>query len=179
MQAVDFIKETASDELIKNHLKLVFETYYQLFGKVCTGCPAKIAGYIRSIKNYEEAKTMEAQTTAQFQLKDKAVIVVPGSNIAYSNANLTDTVAIAFLKKNINRMVLFKKLPEDLESLLQEPASLTNTQEEITLEDYTIGELRTMFPEAKGKSKVAVINAIKDLQNSYIETEMDALEEEE
>ncbi|GLB53055.1 hypothetical protein NBRC110019_20950 [Neptunitalea chrysea] len=168
MDAIEFIQNTASEVLVKQHLKLVFDTYYQLFGEVCTGCPVKVAGYIRRIKNYTKEETMTEEThTTNFVLKDRSIIVKPGSNEAYSNANLTDEVAIAFLKKNPNRKVLFSKLPKDIETLLKDTTTVQEDKE-ITLEDYTMTELRTMFPEAKGRSKKDLITSIETMKESYV-----------
>lgn len=177
MDEVTFIQNTASDELIKHHLKLVFTTYHRLYGEVCTGCPAKITGYIKRIKNYQKTERMSSITNSGFALKDRSVIVMPGSNKAYSNANITDEVAIAFLKKNPNRKVLFSKVPHNLEQLMN-PAGPKTTEKEITenrqeikLEDYTVAELRALFPEAKGRSKQALIASIQELQDSYTDEE--------
>ena len=55
---------------------------------------------------------------SNFTLKDQATIVIPGTSLAYSNANLTDEVAIKFIKENPNRKILFSKLPKNLDELI-------------------------------------------------------------
>ena len=114
---IRFIKDTPSDDLYNNHLKLVFTTYQKLFGEVCTGCPTRIAGYINRIKKQNTDKVME-KSTSNFLLKKGGLIVIRGTSKAYSNANLTDEIAIDFIKKNPNRKALFIKLPKNLEDLL-------------------------------------------------------------
>ncbi|GLB47754.1 hypothetical protein [Neptunitalea lumnitzerae] len=171
MDAVTFIQQTTSEVLVKQHLKLVFETYQSLFGEVCTNCPAKISGYIKRIKKHGRKNAGIGQTlTCSFLLKERSIIMKPGSNEVYSNANLTDEVAIAFLRKNPNRKVLFSKLPNHLETLLKEKKDNDpRTKDDLVLEDYTMTELRALFPEAKGRSKKDLIASIALLQDSYIE----------
>lgn len=55
----------------------------------------------------------------EFRLKEGAVLMVPGTSEVYSNGNLTDEVAIRFIKKNPNRKQLFAKLPSNVDKLLE------------------------------------------------------------
>lgn len=111
-----FVQETPSDELMKKHLKVVFQVYQKQFGEVCTGCPTKIAGYINRIKNLNHSKMEKSKSN--YKLKKGAIIPIPGTSDAYSNENLTDEVALKFLSKNPNRKKLFTQLPDNIDALL-------------------------------------------------------------
>lgn len=122
-QQLQQLKKLSSEEIVKGcdetgtpFLKILFEVYQYYFREVCTTCPAKIAGYIRQIKNLNPNKMEKSN----FILKKQAIIVIPGTSEAYSNANLTDEVAIKFLKENSNRKSLFVQLPENLDQLLSD-----------------------------------------------------------
>ncbi|MBE7691139.1 hypothetical protein [Tenacibaculum piscium] len=151
---LDFIKKTDTKELLKSHLKTVFDTYYQIFGEVCTGCPSEIEGYILKLKRYQKPIKME-NDTREFQLKKGVIIPVMGTSKAYSAANITDEVSLNLLKENPNRRSLFLKVPDNLEELLSEEL------EEKELEDYSATELRELYPSAKGRSKDDLILDIK------------------
>lgn len=160
MSDLELIQKTPSDELVKKHLKIVFTTYQKLFGEVCTGCPTKIAGYINRIKKFQKTDIM-SQEKSNFTLSGKSVILVPGTSKVYSNANLTDEVAIAFIRKNANRRALFSKVPSNLSELL-EGGSEDGVK---TLNDYTVAQLKAIYPEAKGKNKTELIKDIQSIIN--------------
>ncbi|MEE4246326.1 MAG: hypothetical protein V2I33_13035 [Kangiellaceae bacterium] len=170
MSNIELIQNTPSDELVKKHLKVVFDTYYQLFGEVCTGCPTKIAGYIQRIKNLKNKKVM-AKDKRNFNLKKGTIIPIPGTSKVYSDANLTDDIAIQLLKANPNRRVLFSKLPENLEDLLSE-------NDDTVLSELKVSELRERYPEAKGKNKSELIKSIEDIIASK-QANADSEEDEE
>ena len=169
MDAVKFIKETPSDELYKHHLKVVFETYYKLFGEVCTGCPTKISGYIKRIKNFKKTETMSQTKKSNFVLRGMSLIIVPGTSKAYSNASLTDEIAIAFIKKNPNRKALFSKVPDNLDELLSDnqddSQKGSDSGNEKALKDHTVAELKALYPEAKGRTKSALLEDIQSIIN--------------
>ncbi|WP_228853244.1 hypothetical protein [Aegicerativicinus sediminis] len=151
MSDVEFIKKTSSDVLVKNHLKLVFDTYYNLFGEVCTSCTSKIGGYINRIKNYNQT-AMAKTKKSEFVLKAGSQIVVRGRAESYSNANLTDEIALKYIKANPNRKVLFAKLPKNIDELLA-PDDLS---------ELTVKELKAKYPDASGKTKAELIENIKE-----------------
>lgn len=157
---IEFIKDTPSDELVQYHLKVVFRTYQATFGEVCTGCATKISGYIKRLKTVDIKKVME-KTKSNFTLKTGKLIVFKGQSKGYSNANLTDEVAIKFLKGNENRKALFAKLPENIDALLSDDADEAGATK--SLKDYTATELRELYPNAKGRSKDDLIASIEAL----------------
>lgn len=152
--SLEFIKKTSSDELVKKHLKLVFDTYYKIFGEVCTGCPTKIGGYISRLKKHNKTIIM-AKDKREFRLKKGAIIPVPGTSKAYSDINITDKIALEILKANPNRKSIFSKVPENLEELLEGAA------QEKALKDYTVAELKEMYPKIEGKNKKELLENIQ------------------
>lgn len=118
------LQALSSEEILKGRdsnntpfLKILFEVHQALFHETCTTCPAKIAGYIHRIKNF---KIEQMSQKSNFQLHQGAVIIFAGTSESYSNANLTDEVAIRFIKLNENRKSLFSKLPENIDELLSD-----------------------------------------------------------
>ncbi|WP_445454108.1 hypothetical protein [Flavobacterium sp. 25HG05S-40] len=95
-------------------LTYVFKLHFKLFGETCSSCPNKISGYIKKLKSFNTEKPME--TKSIFKLKEGATLPVPGTSKVYSNANLTDEVAIEMLAKNQNRKALFASLPKDVDA---------------------------------------------------------------
>jgi len=162
---IEFIKETSSDELFKKHLKIVFKTHYEVFGEVCSGCPTKIAGYIKKLKNFKISELMK-KTESNFQLKKGKLIIFSGQSNGYSNANLTDEVAIKFLKGKPNRKALFAKLPENVDELINVDETKTEDTGVKKLSDYKVAELRELYPEAKGRSKDDLIASIQESINA-------------
>ena len=93
------------------YLKHIFRLHYKLFGETCTGCAHKIDGYINRIKKFNPI-TMEKSKNVNFKLKDMVMIPIPGTSESYSNANLTDEIAVELIAKNENRKQLFSILPK-------------------------------------------------------------------
>jgi hypothetical protein len=156
----EFLKKTPSDDLFKSHLKLVFDTYYKIFGEVCTGCPTKIGGYISRLKKHDKTIIME-KDTRKFRLKKGAIIPVPGTSKAYSDVNITDEIAIEILKENPNRRSIFSKVPENLEELLVEESSdevVKIGNKELSIDEalkvLTAHEISTKATTMKGIQKV-------------------------
>lgn len=162
---IEFIKETASSDLVKKHLKLVFDTYQRLYKEVCHNCPTKVAGYIKRIKNHNTivmATKEKKEQKSAFVLKTGAQIIVRGKSKSYSNANITDELALKFLKANPNRKQLFAKLPDNINELLSIEEE-TGDKSNKPLKNHTIAELKEMYPEAKGKTKAEIISSIEDI----------------
>lgn len=169
---LNVLQKLSSEEILKGSdetgtpfLKILFQVYQYYFNEVCTTCPAKIAGYIKKIKSFNPNEMAKSN----FTLKKQAIIVIPGTSESYSNANLTDEVAIKFLKQNSNRKALFIKLPTNIDELLSdeqiEKKFIEKTQAEILplipeleLEDsknYLVQE------NAKAKPRAKVIEALE------------------
>lgn len=163
------LQALSSEEILKGRdsnntpfLKILFEVHQALFHETCTTCPAKIAGYIHRIKNF---KIEQMSQKSNFQLHQGAVIIFAGTSESYSNANLTDEVAIRFIKLNENRKSLFSKLPENIDELLSEERPFIERKQNdilplipqlelIDAETYLIQE------NAKSKPREKVIDAL-------------------
>ena len=123
-------------------LKHIFQLHFKIFGETCSNCPGKISGYIQKLKNFNPNKKMET-TSKLFQLKEGVIIPVAGTSDAYSNANLTDEIALKLLSENPNRKILFEKLPDNLDELIAEGVEVN-----LDLEVLTFGEKTLTIEEA-------------------------------
>ena len=149
-ELLELIQSMSSSNLISKrdsngipYLKSVFYIYSKLFGEACSTCPSKISGYINKLQmfNLENLKVMSENKN--FILNEGSLIVIPGTSEAYSNANLTDEVAIAFIADNPNRKSLFVKLPEYVDMQVAEylqSAESTEEAETSTVEEVTTVE---------------------------------------
>jgi hypothetical protein len=100
-------------------LTYVFKLHYKLFGETCSNCPNKLPGYIQKLKSFNTKNQMETKTKSNYVLNGTCTIPVPGTSKAYSNANLTDEIALELLAKNPNRKSLFSKLPKNVDALIE------------------------------------------------------------
>lgn len=181
--SLEFIKKTSSDELVNNHLKMVFDTYYKIFGEVCTGCPTKIAGYIFKLKKHDKNLIMSKDTRV-FRLKKGAIIPIAGTSKAYSDVNITDEIAIEILKANPNRRSIFLKVPENLEELLKEETQEDSDEvvkigdKELSIEEalkvLKSNDIKTKATTVTGVQKV-VDTAIKDGKEIVLKDDSETL----
>ena len=114
------------------------------------------------------------QNVSQFQLKNGSVIIVPGTSQAYSNANLTDEVALDYLAKNPNRKQNFKTVPDNLNELiaqhqakgvdvfLTDENAITIGTEKVTVEQ-AIGFLKEIGVATKATSVTGVQKKVSEL----------------
>lgn len=113
-----------------------------------------------------------------FQLKKGVIIPVAGTSKAYSDANLTDEIAVELLATNPNRKTLFAKLPKNIDTLVEEfkknasaknqdadagkggaPAAATHVK--IGDYDLTSEETRKIFTTAKISSRATTIVSLQ------------------
>ncbi|WP_310381842.1 hypothetical protein [Flavobacterium sp.] len=141
-------------------LKHIFELHYKIFGETCSNCPDKISGYIQKLKNFNPIKKME--TTKTFQLKEGVIIPVAGTSDAYSNANLTDEIALKLLSDNPNRKILFEKLPENLDDLIDEGVEVNLDPEVLTFGEktLTIEEALSLLEKINVISKATTVTGV-------------------
>jgi len=115
-----FIQNTDSSVLMRNNLKDIFYLYKKIFGRACTSCGSKVPGYIRKLKFYKmEKETEKKETEKLFELHEGVIIRIMGTSIVYSEHNITDEASIEILRDNINAKALFKRLPENLDEILE------------------------------------------------------------
>jgi hypothetical protein len=100
-------------------LSYVFELHRVIFGETCSSCAHSLPGYVRKLKNLKD-NAME-KIVSKFKLNGQTTFNVPGTGQFYSNGNLTDEAAIAFLSVNTEkRKALFVTLPENVDELIEE-----------------------------------------------------------
>lgn len=150
------------------YLKHVFDLHFEIFGEVCSNCPSKISGYIQKLKTLKN-NTMqnENQKESQFELHNDVMIPVAGTSEAYTQHNLTDEIALKLLHQNPNRKVLFRKLPEDIDTLIEEYAKQIKIVEDTDPELVTIGQSKVTIEEAQKllelvglKTRATTVNGI-------------------
>lgn len=100
-------------------LKHIFELHKEIFGETCSTCPYLIPGYISKLKNYNSKEMKEKKEQSKFELKKGVLLIFAGTSRSYSEANLTDEVALEYLAKNPNRKEKFAKLPKDIDKLIE------------------------------------------------------------
>lgn len=102
-----------SVNLIKELADLYFLTFNEKMRVGCGSCYNN--AYIRLKKELQMESVKKEEKN--FVLSVSSIREFNSNNI-YTNETLTDEVAIAYLKKNINRKKQFAKVPENLEELL-------------------------------------------------------------
>ncbi|MEC4050666.1 hypothetical protein OX284_014600 [Flavobacterium sp. SUN046] len=148
-------------------LQQIFKLHQKIYGGTCSSCSSKISGYIFKLKNFNPNLQME--TTAQnFQLKTGAMIIIPGSSNSYSNANITDDIAIEYLAKNPNRKQLFKKLPDNVDELILDynekgKGEFLTDQNSITIGNntITINQAVAYLAEIGVKTKATTVDGVE------------------
>lgn len=124
--------------------------YYELYGKAITntGCSNCYRdAYIEICCKLKREKKMPKKS--DFQLKAGAVITFFGSSVAYTNANLTNEVALRYLSLNRDNEKMFSFLPSDLDERLANFSKLgttdnadeNNSAEALAERDARIAEL--------------------------------------
>lgn len=169
--SLEFIKKTSTDELFRNHLQLVFDTYYNIFGEVCTGCPNKIAGYILRLKKHNKTNIMsKSKDTREFRLKTGTILPVPGTSKAYTDVNITDEIALKLLKENPNRKALFLKLPKNIDELIGNEEESNEVDKVVINEvEYSIEEAKEILLKAGVETKATTVKGVQKKVDESIE----------
>lgn len=91
-----------------------------LFQHTLGTCGNCLADALIAIRKYPRAK-LEQIMNCKFKLKSGALLIDATGRLPEATAaNLTDEIAIAYLRDNIKRSDMFEELPENLEELLAE-----------------------------------------------------------
>lgn len=91
-----------------------------LFQHTLGTCGNCLADALIAIRKYPRAK-LEQIMNCKFKLKSGALLIDATGRLPEATAaNLTDEIAIAYLRDNIKRADMFEELPENLEELLAE-----------------------------------------------------------
>lgn len=91
-----------------------------LFQHTLGTCGNCLADALIAIRKYPMEKLQQIMN-CKFKLKSGALLIDATGRLPEATAaNLTDEIAIAYLRDNINRSDMFEELPENLEELLAE-----------------------------------------------------------
>ena len=91
-----------------------------LFQHTLGTCGNCLADAMIAIRKYPRAK-LEQIMNCKFKLKSGVLLIDATGRLPEATAaNLTDEIAIAYLRDNIKRADMFEELPENLEELLEE-----------------------------------------------------------
>ena len=91
-----------------------------LFQHTLGTCGNCLADAMIAIRKYPRAK-LEQIMNCKFKLKSGVLLIDATGRLPEATAaNLTDDIAIAYLRDNIKRADMFEELPENLEELLAE-----------------------------------------------------------
>lgn len=104
-------------------------------------------------------------TKSEFQLNVGVIIPVAGTSDAYSNHNLTDELAVQLLAQNPNRKVLFSKIPENVDQLIEEyiaSIEVEGEDEVLTIGDkrFTIEETISLLEKINVKSNATTVAGV-------------------
>jgi hypothetical protein len=175
IELLEEIRGASNEVLIKNKdskgipfLASIFRLHKQIFGETCSTCPKKIPSYINRLKNFKPIEKME-NTSKNFMLSDGSMIIIPGTSLCYSNANLTDEVAIAYIAVNPNRKQLFTKLPENIDELVTQSLEVKEEEELITVFEKAVNvkevldALKQIGENTRATTGVGVLKKISEL----------------
>lgn len=147
--------------------------YFKLYGRAITntGCSNCYRdAYIEICTKLKREKKMSKKS--DFQLKAGAVITFFGSSQAYTNANLTNEVAIRYLSLNPSNEKMFSVLPNDWENRVANFSKLGTTDNAGETSDKAIEERDAKIAELE-----ATIETL-NVEKASAETERDNLREE-
>lgn len=163
----------SGQKTILDNINLLASDYKDVFNKeVCRTCPSSIKLMILELKNH--------YNMTQFKLK-RAIAhyrVKKGENKVIHNNNMSDELAIEFLRVDKERIILFDKYPSNWENLVdgeeeteeQKSARLEAEAEKEAADEgsesreellkLTMTELREKYPHIKARSKVEFVSEL-------------------
>lgn len=148
------IKEIkGSVRLIKELADLYFKTFNERMKLGCGACYDK--AYFRLTQKLNTVMNTKELKEKNFILKVDNIREF-GSSKTYTNNDLTDAVAIAYLKQNINRLKQFSKYPDNLNDLIN-PLPKTN--------DKSFLPENVKSDEIKGVKKVSVKKRVRQTKS--------------
>lgn len=170
----------SSFEEIFNDFKkrgLLLQYYSDVFGEkdLCSSCQAKMKKYYERLKNKLNQKNKKM---SQFLFKKDvgAMQMSFGSGQFISNDNMTDELAIEYLKINPNRNTMFSKKPENWEELIGEEQETEKTPEQLRADK--VNQLKNLnAPELAQACEDAGINP-DDYKNKGLRAEAIVAKEE-
>lgn len=113
----EVIEAIRKNSCIEGYIRELSLILFQHTLGTCGNC---LADALIAIRKYPRAK-LEQIMNCKFKLKSGALLIDATGRLQEATAaNLTDEIAIAYLRDNIKRADMFEELPENLEELLAE-----------------------------------------------------------
>lgn len=134
--------------------------YFELYGKIITntGCSDCYRdAYMQICIKLKRENKMPKKS--DFQLKAGAVIMFFGDSKAYTNANLTNEVALRYISLNRDNEKMFSFLPSDLNERLEKFSKLgtnDNADKDDASADAKVAKLEAEVAELKVENSVAI-----------------------
>ena len=130
-----------------------------LFQHTLGTCGNCLADAMIAIRKYPRAKLQQIMN-CKFKLKSGVLLIDATGRLPEATAaNLTDEIAIAYLRDNIKRADMFEELPDNLEELLadeektEDDGGVSNGSDKTKVEDVKGGEEgKPADEEVKGES---------------------------
>ena len=116
----EVIEAIRKNSRIEGYIRELSLILYQRTLGTCGNC---LADAMIAIRKYPRAKLQQIMN-CKFKLKSGVLLIDATGRLPEATAaNLTDEIAIAYLRDNIKRADMFEELPENLEELLAEEES--------------------------------------------------------
>lgn len=113
----EVIEAIRKNSLIEGYIRELSLILFQHTLGTCGNC---LADALIAIRKYPRAK-LEQIMNCKFKLKSGVLLIDATGRLPEATAaNLTDDIAIAYLRDNIKRADMFEELPDNLEELLEE-----------------------------------------------------------
>lgn len=110
---------------------IIRDLYLVLFTKTLGGCGSCLADAMVQLYHYPEDR-IKAIMECKFKLKSGAVLMDASNKLPnVTNANLTDDLAIAYLRDNRLRECMFTQVPDNLDELLDNKVEDKENQEKV------------------------------------------------
>ena len=143
-EVIEAIRKCSRIECYIRELSLIL---YQRTLGTCGNC---LADSLIAIRKYPRAK-LEQIMNCKFKLKSGVLLIDATGRLPEATAaNLTDEIAIAYLRDNIKRADMFEELPENLDELLAEEEKAESDGGVSNGSDDTKGEESKGSEEGKG-----------------------------
>lgn len=107
------------------------------------------------IEMYVHVKKYGIKDMGQFILKREVLIHITGDPQVYTRANITDDIAIKYLKQFPNAINRFESYPDNLEDILSASAPVElDSENQIAAEKSILDDIVKMLKEGVSKTKI-------------------------
>lgn len=141
--------------------RIIESLYFQLFNKPLNGCGSCLADGLATLLHYSR-KNIKAIMNCRFKLKAGVLLADPFNALPMvTSGNLTDELAIAYLKANPARISMFSEVPNDLDELLKDDGGIIDETKNVN----------DAGSNANNEGENAVDEAMKNQENGEVPTE--------